>query len=532
MVAGVILVLAIIRVRFLGFPLERDEGEYAYAGQLLLQGIPPYEMAYNMKLPGAYFAYALFMAVFGQTPIGIHIGLLLVNAVSIVLVYALGKRLFNAGVGVVGAVSYAWLSLSPSVLGVSGHATHFVVVFALAGLLLLLRANASGRMGTYLVAGCLLGLAFLMKQHAIFVLLFGVAVAVRPLWRASSPRRLRMLAAVTLLGGCALPFVATCAYLLAAGVFDQFWFWTVVYARDYVSQVPWSEAPQRFLAAFWPVVYPYRWLWALAGAGLIGLCVGPRWRSGRTFLLTLLGASWLTILPGFLFRQHYFIVVLPAVGLLAGVGVDAFVQWLSRRSIPSVVRQALPVVLLLLVWGWPLRELGAFYFAMPMQQASRILSGENPFPESMEIATYIRAHSSEADTMAVLGSEPQIAFYAKRRSATGYLYTYALMESHAHAREMQQKMIAEIESAQPKFLVFVNIPKSWLARRDSPTLMLNWYPPYAREHYDLVGLVDIVSASQTEYRWDAAVGDKPPKSPFYVLVYARKSASTRGQPDA
>ncbi len=41
-----------IRIRLLGIPLERDEGEYAYAGQLMLQGIPPYKLAYNMKFPG------------------------------------------------------------------------------------------------------------------------------------------------------------------------------------------------------------------------------------------------------------------------------------------------------------------------------------------------------------------------------------------------------------------------------------------------------------------------------------------------
>ena len=41
-----------IRIRFLAIPLERDEGEYAYAGQLMLQGIPPYRLAYNMKFPG------------------------------------------------------------------------------------------------------------------------------------------------------------------------------------------------------------------------------------------------------------------------------------------------------------------------------------------------------------------------------------------------------------------------------------------------------------------------------------------------
>lgn len=56
-----------IRIRLLGIPLERDEGEYAYAGQLILQGIPPYKLAYNTKFPGTYAAYAVIMSIFGQT---------------------------------------------------------------------------------------------------------------------------------------------------------------------------------------------------------------------------------------------------------------------------------------------------------------------------------------------------------------------------------------------------------------------------------------------------------------------------------
>src|SRR5580700_5526991 len=82
-----------IRIRLLGVPLERDEGEYAYTGQLMLQGIPPYKLAYNMKFPGIYAAYALVMAVFGQTPAGIHLGLLIVNALAIVFLFLLTTKL-------------------------------------------------------------------------------------------------------------------------------------------------------------------------------------------------------------------------------------------------------------------------------------------------------------------------------------------------------------------------------------------------------------------------------------------------------
>ena len=77
-----VLAVIFIRIRLLTIPLERDEGEFAYGGQLMLQGIPPYKLFYNMKFPGIYAAYALIMALFGQTPAGIHFGLLLVNLAS------------------------------------------------------------------------------------------------------------------------------------------------------------------------------------------------------------------------------------------------------------------------------------------------------------------------------------------------------------------------------------------------------------------------------------------------------------------
>jgi len=88
---AVLVVVAAARLRLLNFPLERDEGEYAYAGQLMLQGIPPYQLAYNMKFPGTYAAYAVIMALFGQTPAGIHFGVLCLTTLTALMLFWLGK---------------------------------------------------------------------------------------------------------------------------------------------------------------------------------------------------------------------------------------------------------------------------------------------------------------------------------------------------------------------------------------------------------------------------------------------------------
>src|ERR1700721_1599040 len=91
-VVAVVVLMAGVRFRTRDFFLERDEGEYAYSGQLMLQGIPPYQMAYNMKFPGTYAAYAAIMAVFGETPSGIRLGLLGMTSLTALLLYLLGRQ--------------------------------------------------------------------------------------------------------------------------------------------------------------------------------------------------------------------------------------------------------------------------------------------------------------------------------------------------------------------------------------------------------------------------------------------------------
>ncbi len=132
----------LVRVRLLDLPLGRDEGEYAYAGQLLLQGVPPYSQAYNMKFPGMYVLYAVVMAVFGQTITGIRIGLIVATSATALLLYFLTRRLFGRTAALIAAAAYTLFSLEPTLLGLYAHATHFVNLAVVAALLLLARSAA------------------------------------------------------------------------------------------------------------------------------------------------------------------------------------------------------------------------------------------------------------------------------------------------------------------------------------------------------------------------------------------------------
>src|SRR5208283_1514633 len=123
--AGVILLVLLavtVRLRLLSMPLERDEGEYAYSGQLLLQGIPPYQLAFNIKMPGTYAVYAVVMALFGESDSAIHLAFLLVNLGTLALLWFLARRLLDEAGTLVCCAAYVLLSLSSGVLGLQAHA--------------------------------------------------------------------------------------------------------------------------------------------------------------------------------------------------------------------------------------------------------------------------------------------------------------------------------------------------------------------------------------------------------------------------
>jgi len=514
----VLLLVCFIRLRLLATPLERDEGEYAYMGQLLLQGVLPYIEAYNMKFPGIYFIYAIILAIFGEESSSIHFSLLLVNLGTSILIFLLGKRLLSSTVGMVAAVSFLIVTLSPSIQGLWANSEHFLVASAIAGILLMLIAVEKDHIGILFLSGLLLGSAFLIKQPGFFFALFGI-VYLSWVYKEKLTVSLKefCLRVGVLIVGILMPIVSVIILYSITGNFGAFWFWTFEYAYQYASLVSVSQGItnlQMRLVEIWSPNFPIA-LGALIG--LTALMFNRDLRPKSVFIYGFVIASFLSICPGFYFRPHYFVLLVPAVCLLTGTGI----HWLAQKIPPSNVRVlALSCVVAVLI-VYPLATQREFIFQLSPLEASRAVYGMNPFPEAVEIASYIEENTDEEDKIAVIGSEPQIYFYSKRRAATGFLYTYALMEPHDFALEMQRDMINEIESNKPRYIILVNIPTSWLMRPDSKRLLIEWGEHYLHQDYKLAGVVDIISPELTIYKWDKEASSYSPASRLNLLIFER-----------
>jgi hypothetical protein len=301
------------------------------------------------------------------------------------------------------------------------------------------------------------------------------------------------------------------------GVFDTFWFWTVEYARAYVSQVSVEQALRQFTIGAVPVFQAAPGLWILAAGGLLALALDGRARRRARVLAPWTVGSLLAICPGFFFRPHYFVLLLPAAAMLVGVAVHALAAAVGRRRPSWQTPVAFSLTLLAGVHSvYTQREL---LFQQTPLQVMRSTYGHNPFPESPLLAELIQDLTAPEDRIAVIGSEPQIYFYARRRSATGFIYTYALMEDHPFAERMQEQMIAEIEGSDPRVVLFVRHPLSWLPRATSSPRIFRWFQEY-RQRLRLVAVADLRAETPTIHRGAALRGLRPP--PLAVYVYATR----------
>ncbi len=156
------------------------------------------------------------------------------------------------------------------------------------------------------------------------------------------------------------------------------------------------------------------------------------------------------------------------------------------------------------------------------EEVCRLEYGPNPFVEAVVVGQYLQRHASPSDTVAVMGSEPQIYFYSRAQSASPYLYMYEMMKRHDCAPQMQRELIHDIEQSQPEFIVMVGYLTSWLLQPGADTTLLRWIPHYTAAYYQKVGHVECRESGEIVACWGARASALQPSSRRYMTIYRRR----------
>lgn len=413
-----------------------DASVFLLIGERLLEGSRPYVDLWDHKPPGIYFIDAALLAtggrIVGAWP-AIWIGSVAAHAVLGVTVFSIlrpaaGLRPAALAALITVAVASAW----PIALG-GGLTETFAVVLATLGFLIAIRSTT---VGGAIPAGLVLGGACAISLYALPAVMAAITVAFT---RAGVGRAAGVLAgAAVVAGGVAL--VATATATLPAMV-DA----VVTYNAAYREAGATHALPENLAISARLLVW-----YVAIGAVLVVPAIVGAWRGLSTVATRALTASMLLWIASFgLFvgiggrlYGHYLLLVVPPLGVLAGVGFAAAGRWWSTT----------PAVRLALALGMAL-AIGISGAAIYASDLTSARDAHGLRDQDMAVAAYLRASTDSGDTVVVFGNAPMVYVLSDTQPAWRYPYVLPLLTPGYVSQELVTQIVDRIANEPPCYVI-------------------------------------------------------------------------------
>lgn len=454
--AALIFLLAAFLLRAMAFVpavIDSDEGLFLLQAREWLRGRWPLVAVWDMHPVGAPALIALGMAAFGESLFAVRLtGLLAVVATAL----ALCSFLRVAGAPRRAALAAGLLYISLSVLfGGLTTATEILMTPFVAGALAIgmhgmvgaLERGARPGWAALCAMGLLVGWALVVKPVAFPMGCLAFALFAFPAWwrgALSATRGLVMAAAYA--GLCAAPtLLLGFAYWLNGGLdafLDGSFYAPLRYSGDRMDMgFAWRQIGVATVILLWPT--------ALA---LIALAFRAAWRPGSWYgRAAIASLFWWAVAtaaivgPG-MYYQHYFLLWLPPLALLATLGAWRLVELLDSRHAALLMAGVVGVVA---ITAWQ------YEFA---QRFQRGIGFHQPDPVQ-EVAAVIRREGARGDTVFVANYHTTVYFLVGAPLPTRYIFpghiTGPFFDVPADAMTEE---LARVLTAAPRFIV---VDRGW-----------------------------------------------------------------------
>lgn len=469
---GVGVLFLVLRWNNYDAPLGRDEGEYAYSAQLLIQGIAPYQHAYIQKPPMVVYSYALSDLFLPHVFWSPRLFAALFEGGVTILIGFIAWLEFGRGTALPAMWLVTPMILLPYLETADANVESWMLLPLTATVAVYCYSRHSGhKKKHWFLAGFLAATTLLYKYTALPVLAFVFAVWFWETWRGARVNAVRA-AGCAVAGGVLATVVELLFFLMHDGG-KAFWECTVVFNRYYAGTDNFGlnyfwEKCKWFWDSWW-ILFLMPWAILLQPRPRIWFWVG-------IFACSILATN------GSVYG-HYYLVVMPFWALLNVEGIRVLAsrisQWMPKLSFAWGFLITTIVVLLVI-------RPDAWWLRLTREQFAVEKMAESPFIEARLAAAQVSRMSSPDDFVYVAGSEPEILYYAQRFSPTRFITTYALMIPTPLAPGYQQEAIQDLQSHPPKLIVFVQVGNSWLRQPTSPPLFLDFMGKFLKR-YEIAG---------------------------------------------
>ncbi len=519
--------LLMLRLSLMDLPLERDESAYAYLGKRAMEGLTPYRDFYEMKPPLLFYGYGLLDLVFGYSQAGLRWGALFLTLLMCGGTYLIGRSFFGPKYGLLAALVLALFSANPYTSMVFEESELLVMALALFGIWFLCRllneaGNPQQERWWLIGAGVLIGSSVMVKQSAVFFLgfaaVFLILLADGAGFKAWFGKLVRQ--GLWFSAGALTPVLLCAGIVMGFGVWDEFLFWNLEYPNLYTSGEDRTSEINLLQYNFNSLTQRQLLLWVLAGLGVLAIALRGMSKKANIALMALALFSFLTITPGQRYYLHYWIQFLPAVALLFAHLFFKLEKLGEKPNLSIAKNLSLPLAALFLLIGVALSS--THWLKTDSNTLMRNMFGGNPFVEDQLFARIIEAQIQPNETVAVMGSEPQIYVYLNRKAPSRHFYTAFLSRNHRFSEAWQNEALEGLKTESPEYVVFNIVPMSWMLKPDSNQGFYQNSYSWVMKNYAPIAWADYVDFYNPTIVTDAAASTYKPQSGSYVMLLKKK----------
>ena len=476
-IAGLLLLFGLLNWNSFEAPFERDEGGYAYSAWVLRQGDLPYKDAFEQKPPMVIYTYFL-----GQLlePVAVwpprFLAALFLAGTMILMGLVAWKEFegeLGGGAGFIAMYLVLPMILFPVLTPFAANTEKFMLL-PLLGVLALYVFNRDSRRGSpWFWGGVLSALALFYKPIALTAVSFIFLVWSYELMRGQNGLKFLFRNLSLALTGFILAAALVFGYFLVRGAGGALWETLVDFNRSYARSFGLSFSQfLSFLAKFWR----YRWILFILSAWYCVMRPPRAW-----FYLGLLFVSVATIFTSPI--GHYYILLMPFWALITSAAVADLGRLAQKRlGVKNAAAWITAAVLALLLW--PMRRQ---ILSTPAQLNQWVYGDVNPFMDSPEVARRVGALTSPGEKIFIAGSEPQIYYYAQRRSIGRFGTTYPLNVPTARREAYQEQAVKDLEENPPPVIVVSRYSDTGLWDPGSPGLFMAHLNALLSRRYSLIG---------------------------------------------
>ncbi len=446
----------------LTYPFGRDQGIYAYAGKLLLEGKMNYLYVFDLKPPGIHFLFAFAQFIAGESMFNMRVFDIIWQSLTALIVFFITFRLTQKkSLSVVSALIYALLYFRLDYWHTLQADGMLNLPFALSILLLLYNERSHSFIRVFF-AGVLFALALTFKYTVIsyLPLLFLSIYFFSGGLRSLKTKNVLIYSTGTILLGVAILLLYYFTGSLDELINIQF-VQTPLYTGIAYETESQAYISSQLIRLFTVSVYaPLIWLTVIAA---FGAAIRKKIDFGSVILFSWFISSLFSLIFQWKFYYYHFLVIIPPLAIGASVFASNLVEYLKKEG----TRKFAVAGLVLLLAGFT-----AFAFKPYLNNYSilySLVSEKNSLKEVYELngvtedsvfmigktfraVDAVKQYSQPFDEIYVWGFDPLVYYLSGRKCTSRFIYNFPLLWK-AENRELKSEFINAIKSRSPKLIL-------------------------------------------------------------------------------